>query len=271
MSTLDVTEIVVALDGSPFAEVALRPASELAAALGSSLRLVRVVGAGVEAADAERYLAAAAGGFHATWSVLAGDAPADALAAAVGYGDRVLGCLATHGRGRAAAVLGSVADAVLRQVNEPLLLVGPTAQPPGPGPVVVLAGGHDDDRDLVDTGLAWGDRLDRPVHVVRAAHLEPAPVPDERPGGALADPGAQLAALLDPVHPVRRLDGEVVRSPLGVRDAIATRLPALHPAIVVVGSHRHHGLARLVAGDHGADTVHDAPAPALAVPLGLRS
>jgi nucleotide-binding universal stress UspA family protein len=137
--------------------------------------------------------------------------------------------------------------------------------------VVVLAGGHDDDRDLVDIGLVWGDRLDRPVHVVRAAHLEPAAVPDGRPGEPRTDPDAHLAALLDPVHPVRRLDGEVVRSPLGARDAVAARLPALQPAIVVVGSHRRHGLARLVAGDHGADFVHDAPAPALAVPLGLRS
>jgi nucleotide-binding universal stress UspA family protein len=149
--------VLVALDGSPFAEAALGPAQDLAQALGAGLVLLRVVeppgaafgGARGEApsdpagelADARAYLDTVAGrlpappesgpGAAPVGQAHAG-APAQTITAVAGKEAVSAIAMATHGRsGLARAVLGSVATEVLHRTAVPVLLVRPRPAPAG--------------------------------------------------------------------------------------------------------------------------------------------
>jgi nucleotide-binding universal stress UspA family protein len=146
--------ILVPLDGSEVAEEALPVAKDLAGALGGELALVRAAiahefpimpvpaaGAGSTAAGG---LAVSAGASDAAGQVRAAEeylaqvtprgarsevimeGPARAIVDAAGYLEASLVVMTTHGRtGMRRALLGSVADGVLRQGSLPLLLIRP--------------------------------------------------------------------------------------------------------------------------------------------------
>jgi nucleotide-binding universal stress UspA family protein len=141
--------VLVPLDGSELAEVALGPAREIAAGPGAGLSLLRAVqplayteadGAAevlrlqeeVELADASRYLEDVAArqpaGLEAVSLHTVVGQPATQINE-IARGQRVdLIAMATHGRGGLARlVLGSVATNVLQHTNVPLLLVRPSA------------------------------------------------------------------------------------------------------------------------------------------------
>lgn len=124
--------VVVALDGSARSEAALPVAARLAGLLGVRPHLVRVAEAspgsagGEAASEAAAYLAEQARrlGSHdllATTAVLTGP-PAEALIAAIDPTD--LTVLATRGHGGLRrALLGSVAERLVREAAGPVLLV----------------------------------------------------------------------------------------------------------------------------------------------------
>jgi nucleotide-binding universal stress UspA family protein len=74
-------------------------------------------------------------------------------------------CMSTHGRsGLGRAVLGSVADAVLRSGVVPLVLVGPSCDSAAlhrAGPVTLCVDGSDRSEPVMESGLAWARLLDR--------------------------------------------------------------------------------------------------------------
>lgn len=138
--------IFVPLDGSPRSESIVGPVLELATAMDSSVRLFRVVQPSMvvrarhlsavhEALQrsteylecvAERFRGA---GVKADVEVVDDPQPALAILEVVERGGADLVALATHGyKGIRRAILGSVADKVLRGVDIPLLLVGPGAE-----------------------------------------------------------------------------------------------------------------------------------------------
>ena len=139
--------IVVPLDGSPLAERALAPATDLAALLGRELLLVRAVPAAQacvptawclaspewvarQAADADRYLRGIAAGLAAEGvvarsEVRAGSPVAEIHGAVREHGAALL-ALATHGEsGLGAMPLGGVARQVLWEADAPVVLVHP--------------------------------------------------------------------------------------------------------------------------------------------------
>jgi nucleotide-binding universal stress UspA family protein len=138
--------ILVPLDGSPEAEAALAPASELARATGAALSLVQIV---PSVGEADSRIGRAAGGATRpdteaalylerlaerlgkegveaqSWVVANVDPAAGILTAAVERSADLI-VMATHGRGGIERViLGSVADDVLRKTTLPLALVRP--------------------------------------------------------------------------------------------------------------------------------------------------
>lgn len=140
--------VIVPLDGSRFAEQALPPGAAIARASGTELRLVHVhqsvVFEGVPYAersqqwdlDARRqeleYLdgvarrVADATGVEARYELLEGDPASAVLEHAQATGAELI-VIATHGRGGVQrAWLGSVADELVRESNQPILLVRPT-------------------------------------------------------------------------------------------------------------------------------------------------
>jgi nucleotide-binding universal stress UspA family protein len=156
--------LLVALNGSAFAEAVLGPAGKLANLLGADVLLARVVappsplvtahaplaGAGPvdeELAAARAYLDEVAAGFHAAGRVATqvalGTTPAESLARIARAEHVDLVALATRGRGGLARlVLGSTATAMLERSPVPLLVVRSTA-PPGSAASVAPALAHD--------------------------------------------------------------------------------------------------------------------------------
>jgi nucleotide-binding universal stress UspA family protein len=180
-------------------------------------------------------------------------------------------CMATHGRDRSAALLGSVAAVVLGRSPRPVLLAGPHARPveAPDAPVAVAVDGSAADEALLPVALAWAARLARPLVIVTVAEPVPTAAHDgtaPRRARGPADPEAYLAALADNgaasgVEIVTR----VVYDPLSVRDGLVSGLDR-GAGLLVLGTHHRHGLGRIVLGSHAARVVHDAAIPALVVP-----
>jgi nucleotide-binding universal stress UspA family protein len=122
--------ILVPLDGSPLGERALPYATAIANATGDHLRLVRVArGDATGAADDLRRVATGLNRPDTSTAVLAGDPATEILREAHRAGAGLV-ALSTHGRsGLGRWLYGSVADAVLRRADLPVLLV-PAACPP---------------------------------------------------------------------------------------------------------------------------------------------
>jgi nucleotide-binding universal stress UspA family protein len=138
--------VLITLDGSAVAEAALPYGRALAAALGARVELFSVVerlhgilptqrnaadrALHAAIADLESYLDAVTEqvfeqGSNVFRCVIGGD-PAEEILAASREADTAAVVMATHGRGGVRrAVLGSVADKVLRQARTPLLIVRP--------------------------------------------------------------------------------------------------------------------------------------------------
>lgn len=142
--------IVVALDGSPLAEVALPEAERLASSMGASLVLVQAVvptalvygGEGLSGAlpvlsdleaDARDYLEGLAApirdrGLEVTVTAAVGIPAQFVLDTARGYGAGLI-AMTTHGRsGLDRWMFGSVADTIVRRGDIPLLVVRPPVQ-----------------------------------------------------------------------------------------------------------------------------------------------
>ncbi|QJW94978.1 universal stress protein [Frigoriglobus tundricola] len=129
-------ELVVPLDGSPFAEQILGPAAALAAAFGCRSTLVCVADPATDRTGqrAEWYLeqvARSRPGGVISWTVVRGESAAASVLSVAG-GDPNTGiALATHGRtGLGRLLHGSVADEVIRHAAGPVLVYHPTNEGP---------------------------------------------------------------------------------------------------------------------------------------------
>ena len=141
--------VVVPLDGSEFAERAVRPACALAARLENG-RVLLVSCTPDDAAVVQAQLEDRAGLFAPVADidtlVLDDLEPADGILHTVASTPDALLCMATHGRGGLpTAVLGSVAQEVVCRSSEPLVLVGPGCRtallPRGAGRLLVCSDG----------------------------------------------------------------------------------------------------------------------------------
>jgi nucleotide-binding universal stress UspA family protein len=258
----DLRQIVVPLDGSPFAERALPVAAWLAAEVGAGVHLVEVIPVGDEegAENATRYLDGTCRHHRAvSWDVVRNDEVGDALAAEIARPGGRLPCLATHGRGRS-PTLGSVAVSLLERCPEPLMLVGPAARAvtASDAPVSVALGRGPQDDALVRVALGWAARLERRLEIVTVA---------EEPGLDATESERYLDSVL------ARTGGSgvavrtrVVRDALDVRDGL---IPVLDrtSALVVLGSHLRAGPGPLAPGSHAASILRNAAVPSVVVPL----
>lgn len=149
---MPVTRILLPLDGSASAEAALPVARELARASGARLLVLRVTAARFDhdpapmegelarIREAEAYLQSIrerlVGGGAEVATFLWHGAPAAAIVKAARDYEADIIVMTTHGRtGREKEMFGSVAEAVLRGVTVPVLVVRPTGMmvqtPPG--------------------------------------------------------------------------------------------------------------------------------------------
>ena len=136
---MNVKTILVPLDGSRLAELALAPALEMARDKGAKLVLLRAAEAHTTVADpteaqvtvvreAEEYLADVANRLRETCAAVEATVwygpPAEAIVEAARYRAADLIVMSSHGRsGLGRLVLGSVAETVLRSTPTPILLI----------------------------------------------------------------------------------------------------------------------------------------------------
>lgn len=267
------TTVVVPLDGSEFAERALRPACALAARMEDA-RVLLVSCAPDDVDVAQRHLDDRATLFSGVVDVgtriLEDAEPAEGILQTVGSIPDAFLCMATHGRGGLrSAVLGSIAERVVCRCTEPLVLVGAasrTALLPGErGRLLVCSDGSAFSDSVIPAAVGWSSRIGLEPWVAEVV------LPDEE----VAFPG-------QPVHNRQveaasaRLDRLVARFGAPASPALPKILHGAPPSRAIVGfagqlpagliamaTHGRTGLARTAIGSVGAEVVHRAPCPVL--------
>ena len=275
-------ELIVPVDGSATAARALPFAAELARRAGGRVELVHIDGesgaAVLDGALAQvRPLGVPAAAHLRT--APAEQEPADAILAAARELGAGLLVMSTRGRGGLArAILGSVADRVLRLTEYPILLVPPTTASTWPSTgqariLVALDGSPLAEQVVTPAGeLATALRAE----VVLASVVVPPPPgygyfeePSSGPFGYDAAPALSAARrYLEDVADRLAPTGLTVRVRTEVGGAAATlaRLAADERAwVIALATHGHGGLTRLVLGSVAAELVERAAAPLLIV------
>jgi nucleotide-binding universal stress UspA family protein len=260
--------VLVPLDGSELAEQALGPARRLAGRFGAALHIV--------AADVQQDEAWWYQGFvdklqqrlgELTLHVTDELAPARAIVARARQLEPCLVCMATHGRSRSAAIVGSTFAKVAARNTAPLIAVGPRAALADADTgasehlVVCLDGSPAAERALPLAG-AWARRLGWRVSIVTAAD----PVLLPRDYGF--DPNAYLRDLAErPDFEGLTVDTQVLWGIAYPHISIGQHLDR-HPADLVVATTRARtGFARAALGSEAARIIQRSPVPVLVQPL----
>lgn len=253
--------IVVPLDRSPFAERALAPAVELA--LADHARLLLLSAADDDETNAYLHTVAAGLDFPATVVCNEDDEPALAIAA-VAAPDTLV-CMASHGRGGVRrAMLGSVAEGVLRSATDPVLICGPDLQPDRHlvgGRLMVCLDGSERAEAILQHAVAWAKAFEMEVWLTSVMNPDAGAPPWDRDADVLES--GYLARLAQGVvaHGVQ-VEWDVLHGPdvAGRLVDAATRLPA---AAIALTTHGRTGLKRAVVGSVAMDVAHGAPCPVL--------
>ena len=234
-----IEKVVVPLDGSPLAGHALGPARSLAVSFGASMVLLSThwedgVGGARQHLDEQ---AARAGTRDVHTLVVHDRTPTEAILLE-SHDPTTVVCMATHGRGGlGASVLGSVAQAVVHESKQPIVLVGPSVDRGWTltpwGTLLVPVDGSTTSEAIVPVAIDWAKMLRLRPQVVQV-----------------------LPAGKEIVEPVRDVESDYVRS---VAKRCSTEdssrrwqiLRALDPASALV-AHAHDLPATLVAlATHG--------------------
>ncbi len=259
--------VYVPLDGSERAQTALGPAVAVADRTGAALVLVGAPWGDGSPDAPRRYLDAQVACLARparTWLVPEGD-PAEAVLLAAEAPDALV-CMATHGRGAlAGAVLGSVAEHVVRHSPTPVMVVGPELDPAwglSPAPTVLV--GVDGSEPARRAALAAGELARSTggrVHlleVVRPSDVVVTGRAHEPHVGGLESLAAELTA-----HGVTT-DYEIVDG-YDAADMLIRAVREGGAAIIAVGSHGRSGVSRAALGSVSMRTVRHAPCPVLVV------
>lgn len=263
-----IEHIVVPLDGSKYAARALSPARSLAQAAGASVRLVTTHWKDGEG-GAAAYLQDQADALdlpHVEALVIRDRTPEEAILLEARQDHSVI-CMATHGRGGLVqALLGGVADAVLRAATVPVMLIGGDVDERWsvtPGELLVPFDGSQTAAAIAPIASEWAQLLDLAPH---AFQVLPA-------GRAIAEkpPGAESAD-------IRRFATDLEAD--GTRRApVLWDMPhALDPAaaiveharssptvLVMMATHGRGGRNPLALGSVAGRVVHDSPCPVVVI------
>jgi nucleotide-binding universal stress UspA family protein len=167
----DIKTLIVMYDGSHLSAEAFPLVRQLAERTGAAVRLM-TASLGGEGATVKRLVEAEAelDGLD-VGHIIVDDRPAAEAAVDLALAtDGGLLCLSTHGRsGLGRAVLGSVADGVIRSGLVPVLVIGPSCDADAlesPGPVALCIDGSDRSDRVLEEGLELARLLDRDARMI---------------------------------------------------------------------------------------------------------
>jgi nucleotide-binding universal stress UspA family protein len=265
------TTVYVPLDGSERAEAALVPARAIATRAGAEVVLLSTLWPLRFPETVERYLSARAAFLDvpARTMLMLDRGPVDAITMVAAEAGALV-CMTARGRGALRkALLGSVAEEVVRTSVSPLLLVGPGVSADwalGEDPLVIA--GLDGSTASLAAACAAGELAATIGARVRALEvLRPSDVVavGDFPGGDVALLQAAVADLS--VQGVVA-DYEVVDG-YDAADTLAKQASSERAAIIAVASHGRTGLARAVLGSIAMRTIRHAACPVLVTGPGV--
>ncbi len=174
--------------------------------------------------------------------------------------------MASHGRGRSAALVGSVAEDILHRIFGPIILVGPNVTSTTfDGPLVVSVDGSDESEAALPLAAAWAIELGVEPWIVHVAG------PQDRiePGSGVLDSGypARLASQLKQLSH-HTVEFEELHDPHPGR-AVPDFANRLGASLIVAASHGRTGMRRLTMGSVTAQFVRHGSCPVLVVRLPL--
>jgi nucleotide-binding universal stress UspA family protein len=261
-----VQHLIVPVDGSDASWRAVDVAVGLARRGDASLDVVEVVFDHHDVAEAEARLVERldqhdTSGVKASTQVrLATESVAEAIGNEVEQHPEVTVVLASHGRGRSAALLGSVTEELLERIFGPVLVVGPHATAATfDGPVIATVDGSVASESVLPLAAAWGIELGTEPWIIEVTD------PDANVSADVSESAypARLARRLarDSGHPVQFevLHGE------HVHDEVADFASALGASMIVASTRGRTGMSRFVIGSTAAAIVRHAPCPVLLV------
>jgi nucleotide-binding universal stress UspA family protein len=268
-----VDTIVVPLDGTGFAHRALPVALRLARRLGAGIHLFSAVEAEADVPEREAELHAVdVGALRVGHTVVVDLDPAGAIHEALKRLGPAAACMSSHGRGRSAALVGSVATEVIVRGRDPLVVVGPLVVTDDREGQELLACVDETPAAaaLLPIALDWAGTLGVPLAVATVAEPVPDPVrpgPAKRRFGPDGDVDAYLAAVVAPFagfeHGIRAL---CIWDPISPAEGVRSFLRD-HPVLLGAASTRGPtGLERALLGSTAAAIVHHSPDPVLLVP-----
>lgn len=255
-----IDQVIVPLDGSEHADRALRPAIEVARRLGASVALLRAIHP--DDVDIGRAELAARVAEHEPPDVDViidtMNGPVGAIGQAVADRPNSLVCMTTHGRtGLTRALLGSVAEEALRQVDVPFLLVGPSYVPgTGVGTcVIVPVDGSPRSEAVLPLAAGWADALEVPLWITTV--VDPADAERVRAEGGDLQENAYVHRVASAMPAGRHeVDWEVLHNAdpaVGITEFVEAR----NGGLVVMATHGRSGLARVALGSVAARVVRD--------------
>lgn len=267
-------DIIVPLDGSDRSALAVGPAGAMARFLDSKVKLVGYAPPGDED-ELRTWVGAQAHrlgpvGREVIVDTLDGTVAAK-LVDLVEAAPADLVCMSTHGRGRSAAVVGSVADELLAQLSGPVMLLGPSYREHRfrcHGNLVAALDGTRHSEAIVPVVESFAI-----VFGFDAAFVT---VVDPDAGSAFqmaGSSGTELVVESNYVHRIARQAGEAIGREAQFEvlhgtdpaRAILDQVDEMDAPLVAMATHGASGLRRLISGSVTADVVRHAPCPVLAV------
>lgn len=260
-----VQHMIVPVDGSDASWRAVETAIALGRRGDASVSILEVVFDDRDLGEAEVRVADRLGQ-HDTSGVDASTAARVATSAAAAISDEVerhpeaLVVMASHGRGRSAALLGSVTEDLLQKIYGPILVVGPQcAENDFSGPIIVTVDGSEASEGVLPLAAAWGIELGVDPWVVEVADPDIVAPPDVSESAYPARLARKLSN--ESGHPVHfeMLHGK------HVHDEVADFANSMNASLIVASTHGRTGMSRLVIGSTAAGFVHNAACAVLLV------
>jgi nucleotide-binding universal stress UspA family protein len=270
------SQIVVPHDGGDFAHRACQPALQLAERSDAALLLIGCAPSESRRQELESDLAARAAALKEMTSapvgyrVVVSDHPAAGIVAEVDAEPGSLVCMSSVGRARTEPLLGSVAEAVLRDVSTPALLVGPSVDVDHfalSGAIEVPVDGSRHAESILPIAASWSIVYRLGLRVVTVA---PGPTRMFDPLESWMETGyvRNVAERLR-----RDVDRSVDFDVLHGNDVVERIVDdaARYTSVIALATHGRTGRSRVAAGSVAMGVVHRATVPVLAYrPLELR-
>lgn len=260
-----VQHMIVPVDGSDESWRAVDAALALGRRCDASVDILEVVFTEHDRAQAEARVADRIGnhdtsGVTVSTTTKLGGSAALAIGSEVDQHPEVLVVMASHGRGRSAALLGSVTEDLLQQTYGPILVVGPHSKTNDfTGPILVTVDGSEASEGILPLAAAYGIELRVDPWVVEVAEPHVAAPADISESAYIARLARKLSEESGHAVNFEMLHGK------HVADEVSAFASSMNASLIVASTHGRTGMARLVIGSTAAAFVHKAPCPILLV------